>query len=54
MEFYTSQSLKWPNPPQKILVIQKIHDPSVGPAFVELIKWLLVVNICGDFDDCEK
>ncbi|XP_025018575.1 NAD kinase isoform X2 [Tetranychus urticae] len=37
-----NQRLNWPEPPKNVLIIQKIHDSSVLPCFIQLTQWLLM------------
>lgn len=37
--------LLWDKKPQNVLVIKKIWDEMVDEAFVELVAWLVEVNI---------
>lgn len=40
-----SQRLTWYKPPLTVLVIKKIRDPSVLPPFVQMVTWLIEVNV---------
>ena len=37
--------LKWKPSPKTVLVIQKLYDSNVLPAFIELVQWLIMVNV---------
>jgi len=40
-----SQRLTWYKPPLSVLVIKKVRDSSVLPPFVQLVTWLIEVNV---------
>lgn len=40
-----SQRLTWYKPPLTVLVIKKVRDASILPPFVQLVNWLIQVNI---------
>ncbi len=40
-----SQRLTWYKPPLTVLVIKKVRDATVLSPFVQLVKWLITVNL---------
>jgi len=49
-----SQRLTWYKPPLTVLVIKKVRDSSVLPPFVQMVTWLIEVNINKTISQIER